>query len=189
LENKDLGALKMNSVIKLLSISLAVAFCASALAQAPTSTPKGVSTQNVAAPSASTHYWYDGQTKRSLDVDTDHVIHFKPNEKAVLVKQVAGLSTEKSVLNPNSPVFKDGGTRRALPGGVIVTFAGSLSDDQAMSQLKAKGLEPLRRIGSSDSWLVASPAGLASLELANQLHESKAFAAAQPNWWSERAKK
>jgi hypothetical protein len=189
LENKDLGTLKMNSISQLLSISIALGFSTSALAQAPTSTPKGISTQNVAAPTAPAYYWYDGQTKRSLDVDTDHIIQFKPNEKAVLVKQVTGLSTEKSVLNPNSQVFKDGATRRALPGGVIVTFAGSLSDDQAISQLKSKGLEPLRRIGSSESWLVASPSGLASLEMANQLHESKAFAAAQPNWWSERTKK
>ncbi len=179
----------MKLIIKLLSIGISMAFNAGALAQANNSTPKGISTQNVAAQSASVYFWYDGQTKRSLDVDSDFAIEFKPNEKAVLVKKVVGLSTEKSVLNPSSQVFKDGGTRRALPGGVIVTFASALSDDQAVGQLKAKGLEPLRRIGSSDSWLVASPSGLASLELANQLHESKAFAAAQPNWWSERAKK
>ncbi len=43
--------------------------------------------------------------------------------------------------------------------------------------------------GSGRVWLVATPAGLASLDLANRLHESGDFESASPNWWQFRARK
>ena len=50
-------------------------------------------------------------------------------------------------------------------------------------------LAPAARPLSPRAWLVESPAGLASLELANRLAATGAFAGAQPNWWVERALK
>lgn len=86
---------------------------------------------------------------------------------------------------------------QALPGGVVVTLkqapAGSSLGEreaQARSKLTAAGLEPLRAIDPFQRvWLVASSAGLASLELANRIHESGAFESAAPNWWRPRATK
>lgn len=100
-----------------------------------------------------------------------------------------------------SPVLREASAPasqvRALPGGVIVTLkAAPASTDpaareaQARRELAEAQLEPLRPLDPSHrTWLVASPAGLASLELANRLHESGRFESASPNWWRPRALK
>lgn len=99
-----------------------------------------------------------------------------------------------------SPVLRDAlapAHVRALPGGVIVTLkappAGTdaaAREATARSELVEAGLEPVRAIGPTDRvWLVASPAGLESLAIANRLHESGQFESATPNWWQSRALK
>ncbi|MFT4103408.1 MAG: hypothetical protein QM674_20735 [Burkholderiaceae bacterium] len=71
----------------------------------------------------------------------------------------------------------------ALSGGIVVTLREPLPDAQARAFLQARGLAPRREIGKgSGAWLVDSPAGLETLERANRLYESGAFAGAQPNW-------
>ncbi|MGE3925031.1 MAG: hypothetical protein AB7G13_19030 [Lautropia sp.] len=88
-----------------------------------------------------------------------------------------------------SPVFLDaGGRARALPGGVIVGFAASVSNDAAAGEFAAAGVTPLRRIGDR-MWLVESPPGLATLEIAERLNASGRFAFVQPNWWNPRPTK
>lgn len=88
-----------------------------------------------------------------------------------------------------SPLFIDASGRpRALPGGVIVSLKEVLRDAQAREQLQAAGLTPVRQIGER-MWLVESPAGLASLELANRLHATGRFEFVQPNWWQPRTTK
>jgi hypothetical protein len=90
---------------------------------------------------------------------------------------------------PVSPVFKDASGRlRALPGGVIVAFRQALAEEEARSALEAAGLVPLRQIGER-MWMVDSPAGIASLELANRLQADGQFGFAQPNWWQPKATK
>lgn len=99
-----------------------------------------------------------------------------------------------------SPVLTDAVSPsglRALPGGIIVTLklapAGNdavAREAQGRRQLVEAGLEPLRAIDpEARRWLVASPAGLKSLEQANSLHESGNFESAAPNWWQPRALK
>jgi hypothetical protein len=75
-----------------------------------------------------------------------------------------------------------------LPGGVIVALKTGLPPEQAREQLQAAGLEPLRQIGEK-MWLVQSPVGLASLELAQRLDGDARFDFAQPNWWHPRTTK
>ena len=88
-----------------------------------------------------------------------------------------------------SPVFVDAsGQPRALPGGIIVGLKQGLREAQAREQLQAAGLAPLRQIGER-MWLVESPLGLASLELANRLHATGQFDFVQPNWWQPRTTK
>lgn len=88
-----------------------------------------------------------------------------------------------------SPVFVDAnGLARALPGGVLVTFASRMDDAAAEAALAAAGLTPTRRL-SPRIWVVASPPGLPALTLANQLQASGRFAQVQPNWWVARARK
>lgn len=88
-----------------------------------------------------------------------------------------------------SPVFVDAsGQPRALPGGVIISLKEDLPEAQAQAQLQAQGLTPVRRIGAR-MWLVESPVGIASLELANRLQASGRYDFVQPNWWQPRTTK
>jgi hypothetical protein len=90
---------------------------------------------------------------------------------------------------PLSPVFRDAsGQPRALPGGVIVSLEEALPEAQAREHLAAAGLVPLRQIGER-MWVVDSPAGIESLELANRLQAEGGFRFAQPNWWTPKATK
>lgn len=156
-----------------------------------------------AAPAAAQHYWYDGGARRALRIDPSQVADFGNEHGATArplrpvrdrEKDAAGLPAGVSpvltdALAPSGP--------RALPGGIIVTLklapAGIDSvarEAQAHRQLVAAGLEPLRAIDpQARRWLVASPAGLESLEQANRLHESGDFESAAPNWWQPRALK
>lgn len=83
----------------------------------------------------------------------------------------------------------EAGSPRALPGGVIVRLQES-DRRNAYDILVEAGLRPVRALDPEQrSWLVESPAGLDSLELANRLHESGRFESASPNWWRPRALK
>jgi hypothetical protein len=92
-----------------------------------------------------------------------------------------------------SPLFFDNpslnGTPRALPGGVLVELKTPADPDTARQQLQSDGLSPVRAIVANRIWLVASPPGLAALELANRLQQSGRYASAQPNWWQPRIPK
>ena len=88
-----------------------------------------------------------------------------------------------------SPVFVDaGGNPRALAGGVIVSLKEALASEQARARLEGAGLTPVRQIGER-MWLVESPVGVASLELANRLADTGQFEFVQPNWWQPRTTK
>lgn len=83
----------------------------------------------------------------------------------------------------------EAGSPRALPGGVIVRLHES-NRRNAHDILVDAGLRPVRALDPEQrTWLVESPAGLESLELANRLHESGRFESASPNWWRPRAPK
>ena len=64
----------------------------------------------------------------------------------------------------------------------------ALDEPAARALLAAHDARPTRRLGER-AWLVEAAAGLASLELANRLAGTGAFASASPNWWVERALK
>ncbi|MCM5572321.1 hypothetical protein M6I34_17540 [Burkholderiaceae bacterium FT117] len=149
-------------------------------------------------------YWYEEGTRRALRVDAAQVADFgRKDASRGRMPLRASRDTEKDPAGlPDgvSPVLRDTGAPgrpRALPGGVIVTLRTAPAGNdagarqaEAHRQLAAAGLQPLRALDpEARRWLVASPAGLASLELANRLHESGDFAAAAPNWWQPRALK
>ena len=139
-------------------------------------------------------YWYDGNVRRPLQVDADHVARFGAgtSRRADEVIVPAALAAkDDSGTSTRSPVLRDAsGAPRALPGGVIVTLPPDTAGEaDARARLAALGVQPVRPIGAGARvWLVAAEAGLASLQLANRLHESGAVIA-QPNWWQPRATK
>ncbi len=85
-----------------------------------------------------------------------------------------------------SPVFRDAsGMRRSLPGGVLVAFRASTSEARVRAWAKAQGVKLLKKVVASAErviWLVESPRGIASLNLANRIHQSETVEYASPNW-------
>ena len=141
---------------------------------------------------AQQRYWYDGEVRRPLWSDETVVADFSAarGEKSKVLRPAAIAKSGEST----SPVFRDGpgekSRTRALPGGVIVTLKTGPGEDRRDALFARHGLQPVREIGSgSGMWLVASPPGVASLDLANRLYESGDFKAAAPNWWQPRALK
>lgn len=138
---------------------------------------------------APSHWWRDGAVRRPLSIDRALEADFSPGlGKAASVLRPAG-SASKSAAPLVSPVLRDEtGRARALPGGVLVVLKHALDDDAARMLIAQAGAVPTRRV-SDTIWLLEGPAGLGSLELANRLHETGAFASAQPDWWIERSLK
>ena len=142
---------------------------------------------------AQQRYWYDGDQRRALWSDQAVVADFSARsaEKASVLKPPALAKGEAAL---HSPVFRDAkdgaGAQRALPGGVIVRVDPALSDEQRAALFARHGLLAVRELGEgTGAWLVRSPPGLPSLDLANRLYESGDFVAASPNWWRPRALK
>lgn len=150
----------------------------------------------------------DGQQAvRQFQLDEQHVVQFSGPEAASRPelraasqterKQLKGLGTGTATKSLNaaadgaqvSPVLRDAsGKPWALPGGLIITFGEAVSEAEARAQLTAAGLTPERAI-NPQVWLAKSPAGLATIDLANTLNEQGLFADVSPNWWTPRALK
>ncbi len=171
--------------------ALAVASAASAASAAEVpADPPMLAKPAAAKRIAPTHAWHDGATIRALTLDPGLRADFSAGLAARPVVLRASPGPLKDVSPAlQSPVLRDeSGRARALPGGVVVTFAAAPDDAAARALLAAHGATAVRPL-SARAWLVESPAGLASLELANRLAATGAFAGAQPNWWVERALK
>ncbi len=142
---------------------------------------------------AAVHYWYDGEIKRPLWIDAGQVADFSSQDRTQSAV-VKSMPTTKSMGEKMSPLFRDqaddNARGRALPGGIVVRLRQTLPDEQARSYLNERGLKAVREIGSQTGlWLVESAPGMASLELANRLHEKGEFVSVSPNWWQPRALK
>jgi len=139
---------------------------------------------------AQQRYWYDGDVRRPLWSDESLVADFSSGrgEKSRVLKPAA---LAKGGVQ-SSPVFRDGpgekSRSRALPGGVVVTLPEGVDEARRTALFARHALQPVRALGA-DMWLVAAAPGVASLDLANRLHESGDFKAAAPNWWQPRALK
>ena len=155
---------------------------------------KAAPPSTVSASKDSALYWYDGDTRRELRVDASSVARFGPEAKSARAADVilpADLARKDAASSQAlSPLLRDeAGQPRALPGGVIVTLPADTTEQDARRRLQALGVQPLRPIGAgARMWLIAAEPGLASLDLANRLHET-GLVSAQPNWWQPRAKK
>jgi hypothetical protein len=189
-----LNKLNMNSII-LRSLTSVALLSTSSFVLAQNS--KDVSTKAAVTSStnaATAHFWYDGAERKLLAMDSDRVVRFQADGKASVLAKA--FSQEKSVLKTasetESPLFIENGRRRALPGGLIVSLKQARDEQDAREQLVARGLTPVRLIpgdAQARNWIVASPTGLETLNMANRLHESGHFASVAPNWWTELQKK
>ncbi|MEY4617138.1 MAG: hypothetical protein RJB66_2098 [Pseudomonadota bacterium] len=88
----------------------------------------------------------------------------------------------------SSPLFKENGDIKALAGGVFVYLKPGLEISAIQSLWQKLDLKVLKRYpeeGPTKMWLIESPSGLESLNLANQLIEdhSDFVLKARPNFW------
>lgn len=157
---------------------------------------------------ATTAHYFDGDTQRSITLDTSLVAVITPIPEtgsaqarsvgegaspAPLVQlQPANQSVAKGAGTHTSPVYREGnspaGRLMALPGGVVVKFNTDWSDAQVRAWAQAKGLAVTQRLGTTSNWyLIATAPGSAALELANSLKAGGEVLAAMPNWWKQTA--
>lgn len=147
------------------------------------------------------YVWYDGGKPREAQLDEALIAEFdgRSETAATPVLRSSGVriwrqqddaATRAVATGKASPVFRDseGGAMRALPGNVIVRLDPGWNASQVRDWLAASGLTELRRLPIGGNVLVvASPPGLASLELANRLQLSGKVISAQPEWWEQRS--
>jgi len=161
---------------------------------------------------ASTYYWYDGSERQALDMDVGMVAEVATGaSSSVVVNSIAsatevkagtggmrfwdvsnsgGASKALSTLKAAnvSPVFHDSAgtsSRRALPGGIIVTFKDDWDAQRVQAWVSAQGLNIQSKFNFGNIYVIATDVGMSALTLANQIHESGEVVAAQPNWWQE----
>lgn len=138
-------------------------------------------------------------TVRSFQIDTAHVVQFGSRTQVrkastAEAKQLKSLKATKATLKSSSsatvsPVLRDSAGRSyGLPGGLIVTLKADVSEAEGRAQLESAGLTPDRMI-TPRVWVAKSPAGLETIEMANQANAKGVFADVSPNWWTRRALK
>lgn len=158
------------------------------------------------------YYWYDGSKKLPLTMNTGVVAEVATVTSSVVqandaaareikygtggmrfwdVSNSGGANKTLSSLKTGSlsPVFHDGvsmdGSRRALPGGIIVTFKDDWDAQRVQEWVSAQGLNIQNKLNFGNIYVIATDVGISALTLANQIHESGQVVAAQPNWWRE----
>ena len=159
------------------------------------------------------YYWYDGARKRTIHLDPELIAQFDagaaPAKGMMPGLEPAGETGDgvrlwragdggnsisasakaaKGSGGKFSPVFQNRGGRgrRALPGGVIVTFDSAMSDEACAAWIAARGLTVRSKLTKGRQiYVLDTPAGMKSLEVANSLHESGEVESASPNWWTE----
>ena len=157
---------------------------------------------------ATTAHYFDGDTQRTITLDSSLVAVITPIPEtgsaqarsvgegaspAPLVQlQPANQSVAKGAGTHTSPVYREGnspaGRLMALPGGVVVKFNTDWTDAQVRAWAQAKGLTVTQRLGTTSNWyLIATAPGSAALELANSLKAGGEVLAAMPNWWKQTA--
>lgn len=142
-----------------------------------------------AVKTAPTHAWHDGATRRDLTLDATLEADFSPRAgRTDGVLQPAGTAPAAAAALVSPVLRDDAGRARALPGGVLVILKAPLDDAAARALFERARATASRRVSDS-VWLLEGPPGLASLALANQLHDGGLFESAQPNWWVQRTLK
>ncbi len=169
-----------------------------------TSATKAASTSVQAGSTAL--YWYDGKRKRALVTEADTIADFGTADKRKAQPELRSTpalgskAAQTEQAEGTSPLFVDAASGRiagALPGGVLVHMPRAIDIEAAAALAQQFDTQVQGPVGApSDAtnsqyelWLFNADAGMASLELANRLHESGAVQAAAPNWWKPRTLK
>ncbi len=156
--------------------------------------------------------YYDGNEQRSITWQPDLLAEFSrgsdqrsvqalvpgavrvagAGDSLVRIFRVTKTSTRSANVAPPAAgtwVYREGdspaGRLMALPGGVMVKFKPAWTRAQIDAWVTGRGLVIERAMATTSWFLLASPAGDASLALANSIFESGDVLAATPNWWKQ----
>ncbi len=153
------------------------------------------------------YFWYDGNQKRTVWVNPNLVAEFnrsaQPSTEHSTQKiktspsfiRFLTIETDSTVLKSTekqlSPVLHSSasisGTKKALPGNVIVQMKPSWTAEQIKTWFEKQNITAIRPLTfAPNAFLIQSNAGLESLNLANRLYETGDVVLASPNWWQER---
>lgn len=153
-------------------------------------------------------YYFDGSAKRIITLQSGLQAVFNDSNTAkarttdATVRQplisdkfvqiyrtsTAATRSASASVAGSSPVFREGtspaGRLMALPGGVIVQFRNEWTTAQIDAWITSHAYTVRQELNIMGQWYVLdSPAGLASLEMANAIHASGDVISATPNWW------
>ncbi|MFT6907133.1 MAG: hypothetical protein ACJAS1_003807 [Oleiphilaceae bacterium] len=189
-----------------------VYFIAAMLTMGCTVNAKNTSADNSIGASQSYH-WYDGNKKITVHLDEALIADFNPdsdqaakaakNTNLSSYKKIAGaqlwkvdpgsMASAKATVKSQSKtgayseVLRDSkakGQMRALPGGVIVQFANDWDEARVSAWINEQGLSiDSKAEFGSNFYILTTPSGLESLEIANRLYETGEVLLASPNWW------
>jgi hypothetical protein len=111
-------------------------------------------------------------------------------DPSVRIYRVPATSTAQAAVPAGSPVYREGrspaGRLMALPGGVLLKFKPDWTRARIDAWLAQRGYTVESRLGIDGNWFkVATAAGQASLQAANDLFESGELLSASPNWWKQ----
>ena len=156
--------------------------------------------------------YHDGKRERTIYLQTDLVAQFGRQSapmatqaeanfqsRQVRIWKLKGDSKLKSLIQEkaslskegfDSPVFtngKNGGSKRALPGNVIVSLEVHWGQEQVQAWAENQNLKLLKKLPlKGNLFLVATQPGWPSLDVANKLRNQNGVLWATPNWWVER---
>lgn len=129
----------------------------------------------------------------SASAQASHTLYYyNGGQRQVITLDSSNSSSPRAASTPNLPVFREGDSpagRRMIPiGGVVVQFQTDWSPTQIAQWLDQKGLQVQQQLNLRGNWyLIRSEAGIASVNLANAIHESNEVLSASPNWWKATA--
>jgi len=98
------------------------------------------------------------------------------------------LTHGNKLIKMGSPLFKEGGMLKALPGGIIVSFKEGISENEIKSLCDVYNLKLNKKYsidGEPAVWFIDTAAGLESLRLSNIMVEnhSNLVLKSRPNFW------
>lgn len=166
---------------------------------------------------AAQYHWYSQGNKIPLTIIPNKVIDFTKEEaasdtlattmtktlKPQRTKKLTGggqllelnvssysnfMNASQQIMKSGSPLFKDGGSIKALPGGVIISFKAGVAENEIQSLCDRYQLKLKKRYsaeGEPAVWLIETVAGLESLRLSNLFFEnhSDLVQSSRPNFW------
>ena len=148
-------------------------------------------------PAPTPNYWQDGDRRMRLhpfatptpapaDAKSDGETEV-PLTRSAAASQ-PGTAPSQNPFDPTPQFQSDSGNSLSLPGGVLVVLNADWGGDEVDEFFASNEIKPAQLTAMpplTNTYLIATPPGLASLELANSLAGQSGVIAASPNWQRE----